>query len=81
LEFVNVVLAGVRWDEPALAIGAIGEDLLSDGSKAEHLPGIEGDQGVEDDSHGVIVDQRRTPYMACQLSLFMTRLCTTGFPT
>jgi hypothetical protein len=32
LEFVDVVLARVGWDEPTLAIDAIREDLLSDGS-------------------------------------------------
>jgi hypothetical protein len=45
---------------------------VGDGSKAKHLPDVEGDRGVKDDSHGVIVDQRRIPYLACQLSLFMT---------
>jgi hypothetical protein len=32
LEFVGVVLAEVRWVKPASAIGAIREDLFSDGS-------------------------------------------------
>jgi hypothetical protein len=32
-----------------------------EGSKAELLPGVEGNWGVEDDSHGVVVDQHRTP--------------------
>jgi hypothetical protein len=50
-----------------------------EGSKAKHLPDMEGDRGVEDDSHGVVVDQRRTPYLARQLSVFMTRLRTIGF--
>jgi hypothetical protein len=31
---------------------------VGEGSKAEHLPSVEDDQGVEDDSHGVVVDQR-----------------------
>jgi hypothetical protein len=32
LEFVEVVFAEVRWDRPAFAIGALREDLFSDGS-------------------------------------------------
>lgn len=32
-----------------------------EGSKAENLPGIEGDPGVEEDCHGVVVNQRHTP--------------------
>jgi hypothetical protein len=52
-----------------------------EGSKAEHLPNIEGDRGVENDSHGDVVDQRHTHYLVRQLSVFMTRLRTTGFPT
>jgi hypothetical protein len=58
--------------------------LISDvgeGSKAEHLPGVEGDRSVEDDSHGVIMDQHHTPYLARQLSMFMTQLRSTRFPT
>jgi hypothetical protein len=51
-----------------------------EGSKVEHLPSIEGDRSVEDDSHGVIVDQCRTLYLARQMSVFMTRLRTTGLP-
>jgi hypothetical protein len=35
--------------------------IVGEGSKAEHLPSIEGDQGVEDNSHGLVVDQRCTP--------------------
>jgi hypothetical protein len=31
-----------------------------EGSKAEVLPSIEGDWDVEDDNHGVVMDQRRT---------------------
>jgi hypothetical protein len=34
------------------------------GSKVEDLSSIEGDGGVEDDGHGVVVYQRRTPYLA-----------------
>ena len=52
-----------------------------EGSEAEDLHNIEGDRDVEDDSHGVVIDQRRTPYLACQLSVFVTRLRTTGLPT
>jgi hypothetical protein len=52
-----------------------------EGSEAENLPNVEDDQGVEDGSHGVIWNQRRTPYLVCQLSLFMTHLLNTGFPT
>jgi hypothetical protein len=40
-----------------------------EGYKAEHFPNIEDDRGVEDDSHGVVVDQRRTPYLTRQLLL------------
>jgi hypothetical protein len=32
-----------------------------DGSEVEDLFSIEGDRGVEDDGHGVVVYQRRTP--------------------
>jgi hypothetical protein len=53
----------------------------------EHVGSHEGlymfgkdDWGVEDDSHGVVVDQRRTPYLARQLSVFTVRLRTTWFP-
>jgi hypothetical protein len=62
--------------QDALSIHDAGE-----GPKVEHLPGVEGDQGIENDSHGVVVDQRRTPYLARQLSVFMIRLRTTGFPS
>jgi hypothetical protein len=51
-----------------------------EGSEAEDLPNIRGDRDVEDDSHGFVVDQRHTPYLACQLSVFMTRPRTTGSP-
>jgi hypothetical protein len=44
---------------------------VGEGSKAENLLGVEDDWGVEDDGHGVIVNQRRTPYLARQLSVFM----------
>jgi hypothetical protein len=36
--------------QDAFSIRDVGE-----GSKAEHLPGVESDRGVEDDSHGVIM--------------------------
>jgi hypothetical protein len=49
-----------------------------DGSEVEDLSNIEGDRGVEDDGHGVVVYQRRTPYLVRQLLVFVTRLCTTG---
>jgi hypothetical protein len=52
-----------------------------EGSKAEKLLNVEDDQSVEYDSHGVIGNQHRTPYLTRQLSVFMTRLCTMGFPT
>jgi hypothetical protein len=39
---------------------------------------VEGDHGVEDDGHGVIVFQRRTPYPVHQLSVFVTQPRTTG---
>lgn len=52
-----------------------------EGSKAEVLPNIEGDRDVEDDSHGVVMDQRRTLYRAHQLLVFMVRLRTMGLPT
>jgi hypothetical protein len=52
-----------------------------EGSKAEDLPGIEGDRDVEEDSHGVVEDQRRTPYPVHQLLVFVTRLRTMGLPT
>jgi hypothetical protein len=42
-----------------------------DVSKVEDLSGIEGDHGVEGDSHGVIY-QCSTPYLACELSMFVT---------
>jgi hypothetical protein len=47
-----------------------------EGSKAENLPDVEDDQGVEDDGHGVVVNQHRTPYLVHQLSVFMIRLRT-----
>jgi hypothetical protein len=53
----------------------------------EHIRSHEGlymfgkdDRGVEDDGHGVVVDQCRTPYLARQLSVFTVRLRTTWFP-
>jgi hypothetical protein len=52
-----------------------------DGSEVEDLSSIEGDHGVEGDCHGVVVYQRCTPYLARQLSVFVTRLCTMGLPT
>jgi hypothetical protein len=52
-----------------------------EGSEVEDLSIIEGDWDVEDDSHGVVVDQPRTPYLAHQLSVFVARLRTTGLPT
>jgi hypothetical protein len=61
--------------QDALSIRDVGE-----GSKAENLPDVEDDKHVEDDSHGVIINQHRTTYLARQLSVFMTRLRTTGFP-
>jgi hypothetical protein len=51
-----------------------------EGSKAKSLPDVEDDRGVTDDYHGVVVKQRHTPYLARQLSVFMTRLRTTGYP-
>jgi hypothetical protein len=51
-----------------------------DGSKVEDLSGIEGDHGVEGDCHGVVIYQCHTPYLARQLSVFVTRLRTTGLP-
>jgi hypothetical protein len=87
-EFIRVVLAQDSWGEPTSTIGAIGKDLFSDGSvmrcrmllvprcrrgiQSGKPLGIEDDWGVEDDSHGIVVNQRRTPYLACQLSVFMT---------
>jgi hypothetical protein len=32
-----------------------------EGSKVENLPDVEDDRGVEDDGHGFVVNQRRTP--------------------
>jgi hypothetical protein len=52
-----------------------------EGSHEDDLSSIEGDWDVEEDSQGVIVDQRRTPYLASQLSVFVTQLCTMGLPT
>jgi hypothetical protein len=52
-----------------------------DGSEVEDLSSIEGDQGVEDDGYGGIVYQRRTPFLARQLSVFLTRPRTTGLLT
>jgi hypothetical protein len=52
-----------------------------EGSRAENLPSVEDDWGVEDDSHGVVMNQRRTPYLMCQLSVLMTSLRTMGFTT
>jgi hypothetical protein len=52
-----------------------------DGSEAEGLSSIEGDQGVEDDGHRVVVDQHRTPFLVRQLKVFFTRPRTTGLPT
>jgi hypothetical protein len=48
------------------------------GSKVEDFSGIEGHHGVERD---FVVYQRRTPYLARQLSVFVTQLRTTGLPT
>jgi hypothetical protein len=96
LEFIDTVLARVRRGNPAVAFGAwkrfipgwvrnVVQDAflicnVGDGSKAEDLSSIEGDQNVEDGGHGVVVDQRCTPYLACQLLVFVTRLCITGLP-
>lgn len=54
---------------------AVQDSLLvcdaGDGSRVENLPGVEGDCGVEDDYHGVVVNLCRASYLACQLSVFM----------
>jgi hypothetical protein len=52
-----------------------------EGFKGENLPVVEDDRGVEDNGHGVVVNQCHTPYLACQLSVFMTRLRTMRYPT
>ena len=52
-----------------------------DGSEVEDLSSIEGDRGVEDDGHEVVVYQRRSPYMAHKLSVFVIQLRTMGLPT
>jgi hypothetical protein len=43
-----------------------------DGSEVEDLSSIEGDRDVEDDGHGVVVYQCRTPYQVRQLLVFVT---------
>jgi hypothetical protein len=48
-----------------------------EGSKAENLPDVEDDRGVEDYCHGVIMNQHCTPYLTHQLAVFVTRLRTT----
>jgi hypothetical protein len=40
----------------------------------------EGDLALENDGHGVSVDRRHTPYLACQLSVFCVRPHTRGYP-
>jgi hypothetical protein len=50
------------------------------GSKVENLPGVEDGRGVEDDCHGVIVNQHCTPYLACQLSMFSPNCALWGNP-
>jgi hypothetical protein len=47
------------WFSPLL------DPCAGEGSNVENLPDVEDDRGFEDDSHGVIVNQRRTPYLAC----------------
>jgi hypothetical protein len=49
--------------------------------KRKNLSSIEDDRSVKDNSHGVIVNQRRTRYLARQLSMFRTQPLTMGFPT
>jgi hypothetical protein len=52
-----------------------------DGPKVEDCSGVEGDHGLEGDCHRVVVYQRRTPYLACEPSVFVIRPRTTGLPT
>lgn len=47
----------------------------------EDHPSDEVEDDVEDNGHGVVVNQCHTPYLACQLSVFMTRLRTMRYPT
>jgi hypothetical protein len=68
----GVVLPRVPCNESTFVVGANREDSFLGGSSAGNLPGVEDGRGVEDDCHGVIVNQRRTSYLACQLSVFMT---------
>jgi hypothetical protein len=45
--------------------GAILVCDAGEGSEVENLPGCEVDDGVENDGHGAVLDQRRSPYLAC----------------
>jgi hypothetical protein len=45
---------------------------VGEGYKTKDHPSIEGDRDVEEDSHGVVLDQRHTPYLAHRLSVFIT---------
>jgi hypothetical protein len=51
-----------------------------DGSEVEDCSWTEGDHALESDCHGVNADQCRTPYLARQLSVFVTQPHTTGLP-
>ena len=52
-----------------------------DGFEVEDFSSIEGDEDVEDDGHGVFIDQHCTPYLARELSVFVARLHTMRLPT
>jgi hypothetical protein len=53
---------------------------VRDGSEAEHDSWVESDLVLEDDGHGVNLDQRHTPYLVRQLSVISVRLHTRGYP-
>jgi hypothetical protein len=45
---------------PQCDVGCL-PNLQGVGPETKDISGIEGNQDVEDDSHGVVVDQHRTP--------------------
>jgi hypothetical protein len=52
-----------------------------DSSEAEDYSWAEGDHALKNDGDGVSVDRRCTPYLTCQLSVFVVRPHTPGLPS
>lgn len=87
MEFAGVVITKIRWDEPTSTIGALEEGLFSDEFMMQCRTPSRSTMRESDPKrkasptlkmigvlkmHGDIGNQCLTPYLACQLSVFMT---------